>query len=262
MRREIVEAIQEFIKNKRDEKQIINTVIREDVFSVLERECHVLYYSMDDTIDGCHISKPLKGRMEQFVFINTKKVVQEQVWTAAHELGHVWNVDQHIQTDSPDSVEEREQIVGRFAAEFLMPEEVFRKEVRAKLKELSFSGKGLSSEMMIQLVTYLMNFFCTPYKSVVRRFVELKYVQKCDETEYLKRFENNFALYEKLIQENQYTRLEDQKDVYAIGNLQRDIELLEKQGVLRKRYVQRVRELFKINQSETIGNDLEFEAQQ
>ena len=47
----------------------------------------MLYYSLDDDIDGCHICKPLNGEMKQFVYINTSKVLQEQVWTAAHELG-------------------------------------------------------------------------------------------------------------------------------------------------------------------------------
>lgn len=31
------------------------------------------------------------------MYINTSKVLQEQVWTAAHELGHVWKVDQYVQ---------------------------------------------------------------------------------------------------------------------------------------------------------------------
>ncbi len=34
--------------------------------------------------------------MKQFVFINTTKAVQEQTWTAVHELGHVWQVDSYI----------------------------------------------------------------------------------------------------------------------------------------------------------------------
>lgn len=44
MEREIVIAIQEFITSKKEEKEIINTVVRDDVFSILDNECHVLYY--------------------------------------------------------------------------------------------------------------------------------------------------------------------------------------------------------------------------
>lgn len=258
MKSEIVVRIKEFIKEKKQEEGIRNEVIRDDVFSVLEKECNVLYYSLDDTIEGCHILKPVNGEMEQFVFINTAKVVQEQVWTAAHELGHVWQVDRVMKVLCESCQEDNETIVGRFAAEFLMPDTIFIDEVRNKLIEYNFQGNSISRHMMVELVTYLMNFFCVPYKSVIRRFVETGFVSAQYENEYLKCFENNIQLYEKLIKENQYTRLEEIKEVYSIANLQKDLEFLEKRGVLRSKYVKRVRELFHINESETIGNDLEF----
>lgn len=260
MERKVVELIQEIIADKKQEKQIVNTVIRDDVFTVLDNECHVLYYSLDDEIEGCHIQKPVNGKMEQFVFINTSKVVQEQIWTAAHELGHVWDVDRDVIEKYPDCKESAEQIVGRFAAEFLMPEDIFRREVLGKLMELRFSGQRMSKEMMVELVTYLMNYFCTPSKSVVRRFVELGYVSDKYEQDYLDGFEENLQLYKRLITENQYTRLEEKKVVYSIGNMQRDLEYLEKRGVLKRKYVQRVRELFHFEDSVTVGGELEFKA--
>ena len=258
MRSEIVVGIKEFIKEKKQKEGIRNEVIRDDVFSVLEKECNVLYYSIDDTIEGCHILKPVNGEMEQFVFINTAKVVQEQVWTAAHELGHVWQVDRIMKAIYDSCLEDNEAMVGRFAAEFLMPDTIFTEEVRNKLIEYHFEGDSISGHMMVELVTYLMNFFCTPYKSVIRRFVETGFVDEQYEEEYLKCFEKNRQLYEKLIRENQYTRLEEIKEVYSISNLQKDLEFLEKRGVLRNKYLKRVRELFRINESATIGNDLEF----
>lgn len=259
MEREVVEVIQKFVNEKKKEKQIVNTVIRDDVFSVLDNECKVLYYSLDDDIEGCHILKPVNGTLAQFVFINTAKVVQEQVWTAAHELGHVWNVDKYVQELLPKCDEDCEKIVGRFAAEFLMPEDIFNKELDGKLRELGFEGGRMSKTTMVELVTYLMNFFCTPAKSVIRRFVELEYVKKDHEELYLEGFAEGQGFYERLIQENQYTRLEEQKDVYAIGTLQKDIEYLEKRGVLKKRYIQRIRELFHIDESVTTSEELEFE---
>lgn len=67
-------------------------------------------------------------------------------------------------------------------------------------------------------------------------------------------------LYKRLITENQYTRLEEKKVVYSIGNMQRDLEYLEKHGVLKKKYVQRVRDIFHFEDSVTVGGDLEFNA--
>ena len=94
---QVASAIQELISSKKKENNIINKVIRDDVFAILKNECVVLYYALDDSnIEGCHLIKPLNGRMEQFVFINTTKAVQEQTWTAAHELGHVWKVDSYV----------------------------------------------------------------------------------------------------------------------------------------------------------------------
>lgn len=258
MKSEIVVKIKEFIKIKKKEEGIRNEVIRDDVFSVLERDCKVLYYSLDDTIEGCHILKPVNGKMEQFVFINTDKVVQEQVWTAAHELGHVWQVDRFVKESDETCEENIETIVGRFAAEFLMPDKIFIEEVRNKLIEYQFQGETISRHMMVELVTYLMNFFCTPYKSVIRRFIETGFVNEKYEEDYLKCFADNIQLYEKLIKENQYTRLEEVKEVYSISSLQKDLEFLEKRGVLRRKYVKRVRELFHINESETVGEHLEF----
>lgn len=83
MERDIVSVIQKFIITKRNKENILNVIVRDDVFALLERECYVLYYSLEDEIDGCHICKPLNGEMKQFVYINTSKVLQEQVWTAA-----------------------------------------------------------------------------------------------------------------------------------------------------------------------------------
>lgn len=51
MEKEIVSAIQKFIKIKRDEENILNIIVRDDVFAILEKECCVLYYSLDDDID-------------------------------------------------------------------------------------------------------------------------------------------------------------------------------------------------------------------
>lgn len=57
------------------------------------------------------ILKPVNGKLEHFVFINTDKVVQEQVWTAAHELGHVWQVDRFVK-DSDETGEEVIVLMG------------------------------------------------------------------------------------------------------------------------------------------------------
>lgn len=251
-----VKLIQEFIECQRTEKKIINYVIRDDVFSLLQKECKVLYYSLEDSIEGCHVVKPVNGKMQQFVFINTSKVVQEQVWTAAHELGHVWGVDKYVRDRQKDCKESVEKLVGRFMAEFLMPERIIEEEICKKLKEYQYSGTQISVDMMIDLVAYLMNYFCVPFKSIILRFIELGHVKEHDQEKFLV-YANSERLSKK-IQENQYTRLDKKAEVYSIENIQRDIEIIEKKELFKESKLKKVRELFHLNSEETERGELEF----
>ena len=59
------------------------------------------------------------------MYINTARTVAEQVFAAAHELGHVWGVAAQVweQAGEQGEVESKneERIINRFAAELLMP---------------------------------------------------------------------------------------------------------------------------------------------
>ena len=261
MEREVVEIIKGYIKKKKTEEHIVNEVVRDDVFSVLQRECTVLYYALEDAIDGCHIQKPVLGEMRQFVFINTNKVIQEQVWTAGHELGHVWKVDEVVYHNYPKCKENVETIVGRFTAEFLMPEEIFRHEISNRLKEYQYTGPMMQPSTVVDLITYLMNFFCVPAKSIILRFIELHYVKESDMERYLTCFEDNHELYIQTISENQYTRLEKREKVYTIGNIRRDIQKIETEQLMKPKYVQHVKNLLHINETSKDGIMLNFRGQ-
>lgn len=194
--------------------------------------------------------KPMQGKMEQFVFINTTKAVQEQTWTAAHELGHVWQVDHYVKEKLNQYDLDSEQLVNRFAAELLLPQNIFEMELKAKLKEFGYVGTVMSAEMMVCLVTYLMNYFCTPYKAVIRRFIELDYIRENAEQHFLNGFEKEMDLYKRLIIENQYTRLEMANKAYSMRNVEKDINILEKNEVYSKKKIARLRELFHLEHTE------------
>lgn len=249
--KQVVSEIQNFISAKKKEKGIVNEIIREDVFDILGAECVVLYYALEDSqVEGCHVIKPLNGKMEQFVFINTTKAVQEQTWTAAHELGHVWKVDAYVKEKLHQYDLDSEDLVNRFAAELLLPENIFKKELGDKLKEYDYKGPRMSAEMMVRLVTYLMNYFCTPYKAIIRRFIELDYIEENSEQKFLKGFEEENDLYKRLIVENQYTRLETINKACSMGSMDLDISLLEKNGVYSDKKVARLREMFHLARTE------------
>lgn len=257
--KEVVGAIQNFIAMKRHEHDIVNEIIRDDVFAILEKQCIVLYYPLeDDKVEGCHIIKPIGKRTGQFVFINTTKAVQEQTWTAAHELGHVWEVDGYVKYMLNRSDLDAEDLVNRFAAELLLPEDIFREELRQRLDEYGYKGPKMQEEMMVRLVTYLMNYFCTPYKAIIRRFIELDYIDEDAEGEFLQGFERQGALYRRLISENQYTRLETVNRACSMEMIERDIILLEENEVFSAKKIDRLRELFHLEKAETNGADYTF----
>ncbi|MCM1430718.1 MAG: ImmA/IrrE family metallo-endopeptidase [Muribaculaceae bacterium] len=255
-----VKVIQEFVEQKRDKENIVNQVIRDDVFALLEKHCIVLYYPLeDDKIEGCHLIKPLCEREEQFVFINTTKAVQEQTWTAAHELGHVWKVDHYVKNQLKRSDFDSEDIVNRFAAELLLPESIFREEIRQRLEEYHYKGSVMSTETMVRLVTYLMNYFCTPYKAVIRRFIELDYIKESSEEAFLQGFQRQEALYRRLRLENQYTRLETINRACSMEMIEQDIKQLEETIYPESMKINRLRELFHLEPTIHEGSDESYQ---
>lgn len=56
--------------------------------------------------------------------INTNNTIEKQVYIAAHELGHVWKIDEKVLAKCDGNIDS-EAIINRFAAELLMPAELF-----------------------------------------------------------------------------------------------------------------------------------------
>ena len=87
---DVITAIKEFVLQNN-----LNTdnLLRDEIFSVLEQYCTVLYYPQEnEENDGCHIKRLVNDKIVNFVFINTHKSIEKQVFTAAHELGHILNL--------------------------------------------------------------------------------------------------------------------------------------------------------------------------
>lgn len=258
---ETVAVIRKIVDEKRREEHIVNQVIRDDVFALLEKHCIVLYYPLeDDKIEGCHIIKPLGTVEEQFVFINTTKAVQEQTWTAAHELGHVWKVDCDVKDKLKRPDLDSEDVVNRFAAELLLPESIFRTEIQQRLQEYGHQGSTMSTETMVRLVTYLMNYFCTPYKAVIRRFIELSYIEESSEEAFLQGFQKQETLYQRLRSEKQYTRLETVNKACSMETIEQDIKQLEDASIYPdSTKVNRLRKLFHLEPTKFEGSDESYQ---
>jgi len=182
-----VDAILEFIKINW-EKNNLNTLypnklLRNDVLKLLDEYCTIVYYPLNDHINnGFHTEIPDKNGVDQhFVFINTSQTIEKQVFTAAHELGHIWGVDEFVceQCNVPENDDAaREKIINRFAAELLMPKEFFLQATYRGVRKYFQNPRKASIKNFFQLVAMLMNLFFVPSAAIILRFAELDIMQQ------------------------------------------------------------------------------------
>ena len=174
---EVISILPLVIEDLKKEYLLINPMIRDDIFGILEKHCVVVYYPLENESNcGFHTKRFVKNKLEDFVYINTAKPVANQVFAAAHELGHVWRVADKVIEKMSDKVsfssEEEELLINRFAAELLMPEKEFRKTFNVRMKEFNLDGKKIKLEDLIRVVVVIMNDYMVPYESVRKRLVE------------------------------------------------------------------------------------------
>lgn len=180
---DVVKSIVEFINQKRADSdlkaQFPNKLLREDVLKMLDRYCTVIYYPIKgEENHGFHITGiPDKdGEEQHFVFINTEQFTEIQVFTAAHELGHVWEVDKYIcqKHDLELTTELGEKVINRFAAELLMPSEEFENALFDEFDKNMKKDAGETTIInLLKMIAALMDRFYVPLKSVVFRMVEV-----------------------------------------------------------------------------------------
>ena len=161
-----------------------NRIIKEDIFKILEMNAKTIYYPIEDD-DICGFVYKFKGY--KFCYINSYIPLEKQVFAAAHELYHILYdaiekgelicmeaIDEDVATNQSN----REDLkANRFAAEFLVPEEVFR-------NELSIRGI-LKDSIDLNGVVELMDVFLVPFKTIVRRLYEIDYISKYRFKEFL-----------------------------------------------------------------------------
>lgn len=182
-RKVVVKAIQKIISEIKEKCIIKNTAIRDGIFGILENECTVIYYPFDEEKNrGFHIKKIVKNELEDFVYINTAKPIAEQIFAAAHEFGHIWEVAAKVWDrlgyEGKPTEQEEEDITDWFAAEFLMPTNEFRKTFSAHMNELGIKPGKVKLDEVVRLIVLQMDDFMVPYESVRRRLEETGIMKK------------------------------------------------------------------------------------
>lgn len=193
--KEEIFKIRERIKILRKEKHIVNEDIKDDVFALLEKECKVLFYPIDDLNLWALYQKEehANGEKRCFVFINSKLPYEKQIFAAAHELAHVWNVngagdcaevllgtdDETMPIRKTDieknKTSKKELVANRFAAEFLMDENTVRT-LYSRVDEDTIIDDR--EDKLLALTLALMDYYIAPFKMTVKRLHELDLIEE------------------------------------------------------------------------------------
>ena len=192
--------IRNSITRLRKEKNVINRDVQDDIFSLLKNECKILYYPINDAKLWAfyQIDRYPDGTPRKFVFINTNLPYEKQLFAAAHELAHIWQIandsseilisssddedplsKDEVNSDMPSK---KELIANRFAAEFLMDADTVKK-LYAEL--VAKETKHPTELRQIALILVLMDHYIAPYKMTVLRLAELKLISSQDSKKFL-----------------------------------------------------------------------------
>lgn len=260
---ETIELMREIIREKREALRnrgvFVNTILREDVFDILNACCTVVFYPfLGDGNDGFQVARPVNygggPHIEQFVYLNTAKPLEKQVFAVGHELGHIWNVADRLWDGAPERMPPRERAeedaMNRFAAELLMPEEAFRASALSQLDVYRAKNK-LTYLNCIRVTASLMNEFCVPAAAVGLRLYETGCLSAkiCERLlftgpgtmpreRYLELFQESLS---KCIQEGGYTRLGKPTNKKGIRDFPQILQEAENRGLLSSRKAAKLR---------------------
>lgn len=79
--KEIENVIQKIVSDIKNKCIIQNTAIRDNIFGILEDNCTVIYYPLENEKNrGFHIKRIVNDQLEDFVYINTAKPIAEQIY--------------------------------------------------------------------------------------------------------------------------------------------------------------------------------------
>ena len=242
--KEIEKAIQNIVADIKEQCIIQNTAIRDNIFGILEDKCTVIYYPLKNEKNrGFHIKRVVGDQLEDFVYINTDKPMAEQIFTAAHELGHIFEVAEKVwkmlgYSGMPTEKEE-EDITNRFAAELLMPAEAFKKVYSSNIEVDVIKNGKIKLDDLIRVIVMQMNTFLVPYEAVRRRLMETSLIPK-RVADFLESKEEILLLV-NLLTKYQNSYLEKGTEIKTISGIRELIEKAETQENIDDYLVKRIK---------------------
>lgn len=260
---EAIDKMRQIISTKRDSPELksffVNTILREDIFDILDACCTVIYFPLEgEDNDGFQVSRTVDyggEHVQMFVFLNTAKPLEKQIFAAGHELGHLWNVADNIWNTQLENQfprkENEEAAMNRFSAELLMPEKTFYQSASSLLKSYQTADGKIKIIDGIRVIASLMNEFCVPDHAIVRRLYETKCLSKesCIKLRftgpneaYSETYEETFhKILKACIDEGGYTRLNKPTLKRGIKDFPLVLNAIEQKGVFSQKKIENLR---------------------
>lgn len=256
----IVGLIKKVISQLRNDIEIPR-IVKEAIFELLGSRCTIIYYPLENEINrGFHIKKIVNGKLEDFVYINTDKTMEQQVFTAAHEMGHVFKISNEVQKlasgigfelEMNDELEE--QITDRFAAELLMPEEEFRHLFAKNIEEFGYSNQ-ITLLQLFRVIAKLMDDFMCPYNSVRKRLFEVGLLKDDELQKYLKNNKKKHEELAEVLKKDNNSPINSTTNVKTISGLRSLIEKASVSANVDLMLVEHIKKAFELEDVTTDGD--------
>lgn len=168
------QSVNDTISHIIKQKSIVNPIIKDDIFTILEAFCKVIYYPIEDSVSSFFIKFNENEFNDSVVFINTNTSYEKQVFAAAYELAYVTGVikdNQNILSVndlfssqhyvSSDSNHSRLTAIY-FASQLLVPDNILEKYlIDMKMKDTDC--------ITVEGILKLMDLFLFPYEPMIMK---------------------------------------------------------------------------------------------
>lgn len=162
-----------------------NAPIGTNIFKLIRDKEREVYFEKDDFNSNfdAMIYVPDRRSNLAFIILNKSKPLVNQIFATAHEYYHYLEDIEAIKNEPiicslSESRDKREQKASRFAAEFLLPDEALRNEIKSysQIVNCEFSKMHIDD---IAIFCYWVSInYAIPPKAVIYRLVEEKYLKE------------------------------------------------------------------------------------
>ncbi len=213
-----IESIRELAEEKRFSLGFAgDPPIANDIHTILEKLSIILLeFPIETESDRPAFSAVILcseegGEPLVFIGLNTADYQDKQIFAIAHELYHYFTkTGSHLSRQNGQENDVVEAKANRFAAEFLLPEDVLRRRIFNEFK--SYSLADIQTKVLLRFIARLHCTWWLPYRSLVKRLWEIEAIT---DTQY-----KELYLIDERDPEGDYGRIgrSTQKDIFTMLN--------------------------------------------